>query len=261
MKIVRNLVLIFASIYAGVCAAQQVGEEFESTPEQLDEAFNAQDAVREAARWSNVVSAPDKRTPLERMTDAADLIFYGTVQSQEVLYEGNDIPFTHTTFVVTNLIKGETDGAAFTLVQEGGPDRHIPHKVMLSSTSHYFALGEEELLFVTFDKKTGTDMVQQRFRVMQGNMYSENGRGVIVASRASDNKPALQLTRGRSADKRFRTVPLGSSALYKQFSDDKPNTDAGQGATARQALADTDSLGSSVGDFIAAVSRQRGAQQ
>lgn len=261
MKILNAIALIISCLATTVSFGQAASEANEPTPEDLDAAFTSEDAAREATRWSKVIIPPDRRTALERMTEEADLIFHGTVQSQQVIYGGNDIPFTHTTFAITDLIKGEADGGFFTLVQEGGPDKLIPHKVLLVSTSQYFSVSEEELLFIGFDQATDTDTVQQRFRVLQGNMYNENGRGVIVEQHSADSRAGLRLTRGRDPDKRFRTVPLGSGALYKQFGDNRTDTDDGPGGPLRAVSAGASSLGSSVGDFISAVSQARRVQQ
>lgn len=257
MHVFRHLVFFIACLTPGIAGfAQASGEASEPTPEQIDAAFTPEDAAREAARWSKTIRQRDERSALERLSEEADLIFHGTVHSQEVHYRGNDIPFTHTKFAISDLVKGEADGGFFTLVQEGGPDKYNPQKVLLVSTSEYFATGEEELLFVAFDDATGTHMVRERFRIMEGLTYNANGRGVVVEQGAPGSKAGLRLTRGRSSDERFRTVPLGSTALYKRFGDDTENPDGdpgGAAATARAAPPAQDSLGSSVGDVLGAL--------
>lgn len=260
-RIVVLLLACLAQAMAGV--AQASGEASELTPEEVDAAFTAADAAREATRWSPVVRPRDERSALERLREEADLIFHGTVHSQAVEYRGNDIPFTLTTFAISDLVKGEADGGFFTLVQEGGPDRHDPEKVLLVSTSEYFATGEEELLFVSFDQATGQHSVRERFRILEGLTYNANGRGVVVEQGAPGSRAGLRLTRGRNADARFRTVPLGRAALYKQFGDDTENPDGGPGAAAapgRAAAPAQDDLGSSVGDILSALQAAGRAQ-
>lgn len=253
----RKVVLYLACLTTGIAGfAQAAGEASEPTPEQIDAAFTPEDAAREAARWSKTVRPRDERSALERLREEADLIFHGTVHSQEVHYRGNDIPFTHTRFAISDLVKGEADGGFFTLVQEGGPDKYDPQKVMLASKSEYFATGEEEVLFIVFDQTTGTHRVRERFRILEGLTYNANGRGVVVEQGAPGAKARLRLTRGRNADERFRTVPMGSTALYKRFGDDDENPDGDLGGAAaqpRRAAPAQDSLGSSVGDFLSAL--------
>ena len=165
----RTVVFFIACLTLGMSGfAQAAGEDSEPTPEQIDAAFTSEDAAREAARWSKTIRQRDERSALERLSEEADLIFHGTVHSQEVHYRGNDIPFTHTRFAISDLVKGEVDGGFFTLVQEGGPDRLDPQKVLLVSKSEYFARDEEELLFIAFDAATGSHMVRERFRIMEG---------------------------------------------------------------------------------------------
>lgn len=256
-----QVVLFIACLALGIAGiAQASGEASELTPEQVDAAFTPEDAAREAARWSKTVRPRDQRTALERMSQEADLIFHGTVESQHVEYRGNDIPFTHTTFAIGNLVKGEADGSVFTLVQEGGPDRYLPEKVLLVSTSEYFAVGEEELLFVAFDQPTGTHMVRERFRIVDGLTYNANGRGVLLEQGAPGARPGLRLTWGRSADERFRRVPIGTTALYKQFGDATENPDGAAGAVPRAAAPAHASLGSRVGDVLDALQRAGGQQ-
>ncbi len=257
MPAFRTVVFFIACLTPGIAAlAQASGEASEPTPEQVDAAFTPADAAREAARWSKTIRPRDERSALESLSEEADLIFHGTVHAQEVQYRGNDIPFTYTTFAISDLVKGEADGGFFTLVQEGGPDRYDPEKVLLVSTSEYFATGEEELLFIAFDQPTGTHMVQERFRILEGLTYNANGRGVVIQQAGPGARPGLRLTRGRSADERFRTVPLGTTALYKQFGDDTGNPDGdpgGVGAAARAAASAQDNMGSSVGDVLTAL--------
>lgn len=257
-------VFFIACLALGIAGhAQASGEASEPTPEQIDAAFTPEDAAREAARRSKTIRPRDERTALERMSDEADLIFHGTVHSQEVHYRGNDIPFTHTKFAISDLVKGEADNGFFTLVQEGGPDKDNPQKVLLVSTSEYFATGEEEVLFVAFDEATGTHMVRERFRILEGLTYNANGRGVVVERGTPGAKAGLRLTRGRNADERFRTVPMGSTALYKRFGDDieNPDGDPGGAAAARATAPVQDGLGSSVGDILSALQATRRVQQ
>lgn len=264
MRFLRTFVCIFGCLTAGIAGfALASGEASELTPEQVDAAFTPEDAAREAAIWSTTVRPRDERTALERLREDSDLIFHGMVHSQTVSYRGNDIPFTHTTFEVIDLVKGEAEGGFFTLEQEGGPDRVDPQKVLLVSTSEYFATGEEEVLFVAFDEATGTHMVRERFRIVEGLTYNANGRGVLVEQATPGSRAGLRLTRGRSADKRFRTVPLGTTALYKQFGDDTENPDGDPRdphASARDAAAAQATLGSSVGDILGAL-HSAGRQQ
>ncbi|MDX1735581.1 MAG: hypothetical protein R3228_14505 [Halioglobus sp.] len=257
MHLFRNVVIFIACLAPCIAGfAQASGEASELTPEQVDAAFTAEDAAREAARWSDTIRPRDERTALERLGEEADLIFHGTVHSQQVHYRGNNIPFTHTTFAISELVKGEADGGFFTLVQEGGPDRYDAQKVLLVSTSEYFATGEEEVLFVAFDAATGIHMVRERFRILDGLTYNANGRGVVVEQGPPGSRAGLRLTRGRSADARFRTVPFGTTALYKQFGDDTENPDGVPGAaatSARRAAQAQGNLGSSVGDILSAL--------
>lgn len=253
MQVLRTI-LFLAGCLAGIAGlAQASGEASEPTPEQVDAAFSPEDAAREAARWSKDVRPRDQRSALERLSEEADLIFHGTVHSQAVEFRGNGIPFTHTTFAIIDLVKGNADGGFFTLEQEGGPDRVDPEKVLLVSTSEYFAPGEEEVLFVAFDDATGRHMVRERFRIVDGLTYNANGRGVVLEQGPAGSRAGLRLTRGRSADARFRTVPIGKTALYKQFGDDTDNPDGPAEASMRAAAPAQDNLGSRVGDVLDAL--------
>lgn len=210
-------ILLFSSLSAWA-VAQPDGE---LTPEQLDAAFTTEDAAREAALWSDedIVRAPVD--PLARMSAESDLVVLGTVTGQEVVYDDRDIPFTHTTLAITEVVDGSYEGGLITLVQEGGPLKHKPENVLILSHTHYFTPGEEELLFLALDPDNPYPqqqvLIKHRFGVLNGKVFSENGRGLILA--ASEEPPGytLSFSRDRNPHPRFTDFKIGPHEFSKQF--------------------------------------------
>ena len=260
MKLSHLVTLTILGLFCTSGLTQPAGEFAEQSPEELDAAFSAEDAAREAASWSDAIIPRDNRPALSRITDESDLVFHGTVQSQTVVYDDKGIPFTHTTFSIRELVKGKLGTSEFTLVQEGGPDRTIPDKVLLVSTSSHFAVGEEELLFVKLDEATDSHIVQQRLRVLQDNVYNEDGYGVVVRDGPAHEGPQLSLTSQRNPDDRFTTVRIGPHTLFKNARGH--SAEAGEDfTTGREAsAASAEVVGSTVGDVIAAIA-ERGAPE
>ncbi|GAB5452524.1 MAG: hypothetical protein Hals2KO_28520 [Halioglobus sp.] len=207
---------------SGMVFAQSYGEASEPTPEALDAAFTAADAAREAAMFSDQIIDRSPTDPLAAATAAAEVVVRARVVGEQVHYDANDIPFTHTTFAIEELIAGTSPGAEFTLVQEGGPSRTDPEMVYMVSESHYFDTGAEEVLFLSVEPGTSAVdsprvSVQQRFSVLDGRVYTESGRGLILTPSKSGAGQRVQFSADRHPDPRFREIRIGSHTFTRQY--------------------------------------------
>ncbi|NND68649.1 MAG: hypothetical protein HKN19_13765 [Halioglobus sp.] len=214
-KIAAILVLPFMSAWA----VAQSGAEL--TPEQLDAAFTAQDAAREAALWSDeeIVRAPVD--PLGKMSAESDLVVIGTVTAQEIVYDDRDRPFTHTTLAITEVVDGSYEGGLITLVQEGGPLKHKPENVLILSHTHYFTPGEEELLFLALNPDSPHPQsrveIKKRFGVLNGKVFSENGRALVITATEQAPGYTLSFSRDRNPHPRFKDFKIGPHEFSKGF--------------------------------------------
>lgn len=211
--------LVLISGWAGA-QPEPEGEAAEPSPEELDAAFTEEDAAREAAAWSDVVVDRGRPDPLEAMTASADLVFRGTVVSQEFVYDEKDLPWTHTTFAISETLKGSHSSPKITLIQEGGVSKHNPENIVIVSDAHYFNEGEAELLFLKLDPaRSGPrrSAIEKRFRIHDGKVYDENGRGVLLDVGEDGETRRLGLSRDRNPAPRFRQVHIGPHTLTKNF--------------------------------------------
>ncbi|MDZ7785303.1 MAG: hypothetical protein U5K56_20910 [Halioglobus sp.] len=212
--------------------AQPLGEVAEPSPEELDAAFTEEDAAREAAAWSDVVIDRSRPDPLERMTSSADLVFRGAVASQEVVYYENDLPYTHTTLSITEVLKGSHPGSQITLVHEGGPAKDNPENIVMVSDARHFDEGENELLFVDVNPGESAPRkvsVEHRFRIYNGKVYDEHGHGVLLEPGEEGKGYRLGLSRDRNPAPRFSQIHIGPHTLTKNFGKEDSAPDSGGG--------------------------------
>jgi hypothetical protein len=244
----RTAIIILLVLYWNMAVAQ---ESAEMTNEERDAAWTAEDAAREAAQRIPAAAAADAGPVdvLGKLTGEADVIFRGIVQFQSVVYDAGGIPFTQTTFAVTDKLKGDISGDQFfTLVQEGGAGQSEGAPVMMSSNSRHFYVGEEELLLLGAEAGNGVREVQIRFRIYGGQVYDEDGRGVFVKANSDGNGHILGLSSDRNPAALFSEIYVGSQTLYKNFGDDDESPQGGEGVN-----------GVGVSDAVAGLSYTDGA--
>lgn len=225
MNYFKMALVVVIGCHWTLALAQAGGEASEPSPEALDAAFTSEDAAREAAAFSDEIIEPGVLDPLQAMAGDSNLVFRGRVKSQSYAYDTDGTPSTHTTIVIDGVIKGDYPDGEITLTQQGGPSQSDPDEVLMVSTAQYFNVGEEELLFLNVDPDNRTALdrahVDQRFRIYQDKVYSEDGHGVILEPVAGGSGHRLALSRDRHPSKRFNTIRIGSHTLTKNFSDDE----------------------------------------
>ncbi|MEZ5573847.1 MAG: hypothetical protein R3E64_17805 [Halioglobus sp.] len=237
------------------------GEAYESSPEELDAAFTAEDAAREAARWSDAVIVRSTPDPLANMAASSDLVIRATVASQQVVYDASDMPFTHTTLSILEVLQGNYSADQITVIQEGGPAKNKPDNVIMVSDTHYFSEGSEELLFLALEPDSVYDTrkvaVKQRFCVQNGQVFDENGRGLIYTETQQAPGYRLEWSKDRNPDSRFRDFRIGPHLFSKQFRDEAKGTDSGGElpAQARRSVSPAYQASMDVGAFSAALTR------
>lgn len=219
----RTVLAIFLVLSGNIAVAQINGEEGEPTPEYLDATFTSEDAARVAAGFSDQIMAGSSADPLGDMANAADLVFRGSVLSQTYEYDAAGTPSTHTTFLITEQLKGDHQSNEITLVQAGGPSQTDSDKIMMVSTARYFTVGEEELLFMNLDFESQVESsrssVVSRFRVYQDKIYNEDGYGMRVVTLNGGTQYTLVQSRDRNPADRFKRITIGPHRLDKNFSE------------------------------------------
>ncbi len=228
---VKHTAMMLACAGAMLCghsalAAPPLGEENELSPEYLDAHFSAEDEKRMMAGFSDQVLPDAPANVVKQLAERADLVFFGQVLAQDYVYDAKGVPSTRTRFSVDEVLKGEYPQAELVLVQLGGPNASGDGGVLVSDT-HYFNVGEDELLFLkrrqatatTTDARNGYE-IRNRFRVLNGKLFDEDGYAVIM-----DSAGGLGLSRDRHPDERFSTINMGTHKLLKQFSE--PPRDGG----------------------------------
>lgn len=236
----------------------------ELTPEQLDAAFTEEDAAREAALWSDEEIPRAPVDPLARMSAESDLVVIGTVTAQETVYDDRDIPFTHTTLAITEVVEGSYEGGLINVVQRGGPLKHKPENVLIGSHTHYFTPGEEELLFLALNPDSphleSQVEIKNRFGILNGKVFSENGRGVIFTATEEAPGYTLSFSRDRNPHPRFTDFKIGPHEFSKQFTQRGDRSESpGQGeAPGRAEKRPGYGAGVTVGAFKNALSGQGG---
>ena len=184
--LVRASLVICLGILGTAVSAQPHGEATEPTPEALDAAFTRGDAARVAAGFTKGTGINSSADPLASLAMQADFVFRGNVVAQTYEYDARGTPFTRTTFVITEALKGEHVASQLTLVQPGGPSRDRDIGTMVAD-AQYFNVVEEELMFVNLDpdnqRETKRVAIMNRFRIHENKVFSEDGFGVIVEPR------------------------------------------------------------------------------
>ena len=258
MTYFRTAIIILFGLYWSMAAAQ---ESAEMTNEERDAAWTAEDAAREAAQRvpATVTADAGPVDVLGQLTGEADVIFRGTVHYQSVVYDADGVPFTQTSFAVTDKLKGDIGGDQFTLVQEGGPGRNDGDPSLMTSNSRNFDVGEEELLMLGAEAGNGVRYVQIRLRIYGGQVYDEDGRGVFVKPVSGGNGHILELSADRNPAPRFREIHVGSHTLYKNFDDNRvkyPDM-AADGEIFSRPVGPSYTGSSNVGTLIAAIKQPR----
>ncbi len=199
-------------------AAPLLGEENELSPEYLDAHFSAEDEKRMMAGFSDQILPTSPANVVKQLAEGADLVFFGRVVEQNYVYDENWVPSTHTWFSVNQVLKGEYSQAELMIVQLGGPSVSGEGGVLASDT-RYFTVGEEELLFLKHRQSVATATaphnsyeIKNRFRVLDGKLFDEDGYAVIM-----DDAGSLSLSRDRHPDERFSTINMGTHKLFKRF--------------------------------------------
>ncbi|GAB5453516.1 MAG: hypothetical protein Hals2KO_38440 [Halioglobus sp.] len=245
-------------------ASAQSGEALEISPEARDAAWTSADAAREAALFSNTASGT-ARTSLTLSDGAAatDLVFSGRVTAQSYVYDNAGRPFTHTTVRIDTILKGSYAGPEITLVQEGGPEKDSADNIVLVSDAQYFAVGEEELLFVDLDLAnpvaTQRVAVRQRFRIYSGKVFGVDGHGVLLQSSARSAGQTISWSNDRHPAARFSQFQIGKHTLTRHFTDSAAQSTAGPGSPQARAAApgyqssvDVDTFSASISAAVAA---------
>jgi hypothetical protein len=226
----RLALVLLLCLHWNLATAQAVGEAAEPSPEELDAAFSSEDAAREAAAFSDTIIGQGALDPLQQMTDAADLIFRGNVSSQSFVYDAGGIPHTHTTFVIAEIIKGRYPNGEITLVQEGGPAQDQDDRILMVSSSVLFNPSDEELLFIHLDPDNPIEheraTVSQRYRIYEGKVYSEDGRGITVEPVEGGSGRRLVLSDDRHPAAYFRQIRIGDHTLTRNFGRDSEQRDS-----------------------------------
>lgn len=256
MNLTRSALLWGLLLSPALASAEFLGEAGEPTLEELDAAFSPADAAREAAGWSEVI--PERvESSVDALAASSDLVVRGTVTDQSYTYDEEGIPFTHTTISISEVIKGGLTGSEITLVQEGGPDRDNPERVRMVSSAQYFAPGEESVLFLDEEEgargAAGGFDVRRRFRVFQGHLYTQSGRGVILQPPGDRGAQRLGLSRNRHPADVFREVHVGGHTLTRQYGGRDGVPDSQSGVAGSSAAAPGYEASADVASFTAAI--------
>lgn len=245
--------------------AQPFGEAGEISAEALDVAFTEEDAAREAAGWSDEDIKRGPPDPLGKMSADADLLIIGTVTEQAVVYGADDTPYTHTTFSISEVLEGDYAGDEITVVQEGGPLKDKPENVLILSHTHHFTPGQEDLLFLELNPESpypwSQVVIKNRFGVLNGAVFNENGRGLIYTEMEEAPGYTLSLSRDRNPHPRFSEFKIGPHEFSKQFrqrdGDVGPGDQSG-GSTPQKKARPGYQAGVDINTFRNALSRQAG---
>lgn len=243
---------------------QAAGEDFEPTPEEQDAAFTAADAARERALFSDEIIDYHNTDPVGRATDTADLVVRGRVKSQFYAYDAAGSPLTHTTIEIHQVLKGEHPNGEITLVQPGGPAKDNNTSVVLVSDVQYFNVGEQELLFLAVEPDSPYAMrrvtVRQRFRILGGQVFTVDGRGVTLRPTPGGKGFGIVLSVDRHPAPRFTQVQIGAHTLTKYFGGrDEGAPDAAAGIPASAGVTPGYDSSVDVDTFSTTIENSRGA--
>lgn len=126
---------------------------------------------------------------LETMVEDSDLVFRGVVQEIEYVHsepagpDGVRLPHTFVTYSVSDVFRGQTDGATVTLRFIGGVTSGGAH-MMSSSIVPLFDVGDEDLLLVRGNGHRLSPLVRSdegRIRIINGRCYTELGQSITVS--------------------------------------------------------------------------------
>jgi hypothetical protein len=242
--------VIGSALSVGSAIAEPFGEANELSPEERDAAFTAEDAARMAAGFSDEAVVQASINPFDAMTDAADFVFVGTVVDQTYSYNAAGIPSTHTIFVINEELKGNYPSTQLTLIQPGGPSLSGDRGVIYSTTK-YFRVGDEELLFINLDPDNAQEhnrvSVSSRFPIYEGKVYNEDGYGIVSTSSGD-----LTLSSDRNPSEHFSLIDMGTHTLTRNFVTDNRNPDGDGSGGRRPTPSYTESLDlDSVAEMIA----------
>ncbi len=186
-------VLSSGSLMAQLAANADVPED-QSFPQESSDRGAISDAEAEAAE----AEASDATTPesvrmddyksIQNLVEQADMVFQSVVQ--DITYklsdptgpEGVQVPYTFVTFSVEDMIYGSHDGNEVTLRFIGGMDEKS-FRYMGASIVPLFDVGDEDILFVQGNTDRLSPLVggqSGRLRVIDGQMYTENGREITL---------------------------------------------------------------------------------
>lgn len=130
--------------------------------------------------------APRGEYNLRQMARDADLVFYGTVvgvdyRASEAALGERAVPHTFVTYRIQEVFSGKTQEGTITLRFLGGRGKEA--EFLMIQGYPLFDVGDEDLLFVKGNGENACPLVgceEGRFRSIDGQMYNEEGRQLIV---------------------------------------------------------------------------------
>lgn len=150
---------------------------------------------------------------LDYFVSQSDIAFRGVVS--DIQYRLSDptepgqspIPFTFVTYDILEMIHGDTKIKQVVLRFIGGLDENTM-RVMEASNVPNFDLGDEDILFVRDNTRSQSPLVMNdrgRFRVVDGQVYSNSGREVTL-----DDKDQIQYGTRHALPEILTTTVTGS---------------------------------------------------
>lgn len=177
-----------------------------------------------------VAPSPQPTGHFEQQLRAADFVFQGVVTSidyasSEPVGDSPALPHTFVTFSIERVFKGQRPLASdreITLRFLGGaaPDG----RVLRTSLTPYFTKGQREILLVKNNGEYTTPLSYgpgRRFRLIDGEVYSEDGREVVI-----DSVGRLGFGEWHELDV-VRTIRIGGQVFERHYS--RPVDENGRG--------------------------------
>jgi hypothetical protein len=135
---------------------------------------------------SALAQAPHGEYNLRQMGRDADLVFYGTVidvdyRASEAALGERAVPHTFVTYRIEEIFSGKTPEKTITLRFLGGRGKEA--EFLMIQGYPLFDIGDEDLLFVKGNGEYACPLIgceEGRFRSIDGQMYNEEGRQLIV---------------------------------------------------------------------------------
>lgn len=194
-----------------------IGEEYEVSPEDLDKKFTKKDYDIMMSKFSDKIITTQEKSLSDKMSEGAQLVLIGEIINQSYTYDSSDVPTTHTTIKISSVLKGNNPSDEIVLTQKGGPRKDGDGGFIYSDT-HFFSVGDEELLFLGIEP--GDKLaIKSGYRVFQGQLYDEDGYGLII------NANNIRLSKNRHPDESFSQINMGDHVLTKGFSSDDEQQD------------------------------------